>query len=153
MTLPTIVPTKYTGTSADFRLCKAQREGQETMEYVLVNVPTGTVVGTNIGLVPFRAGARFNYNSVVRNSALGGTTTATLGYIYDDNINNTNAPTAFIATPVAVSTAGANIGGANVDAGMGWKATGDGWIVVTTAGTTTGTTGTISGQITITYDQ
>jgi len=153
MTLPTIVSTKYNNDSSAFRLCKAQREGQETMEYFTVSVPTGTVITSTVGLVPFRAGARFNYNSVIRNGALGGTATATLGYIYDDNINNTNNQTAFITTPVAVSTAGATLSGSNVDAGMGWKATGDGWIVVTIQGTTTGTTNPISGQITMTYDQ
>jgi len=152
MTTPAIVSTKYTGTSADYRLCKAQREGQETMEYAVANVPISTANGTIVGLVPFRAGARFNYNSVIRNNAFGTGATASLGYVYDDNVNNVNNQTAF--TPaVSVATAGALVGGANVDAGMGWKATGDGWIVATMAGTVPANAGIFTAQITMTYDQ
>jgi len=151
MTTPALFPAKYTGTSSDYRLCKAQREGQETMEPVTVSVPISTVNGTIIGLVPFRVGARFNYNSVIRNNAFGTGATVQLGYIYDDNVNNTNNQTAFISTAVTVAAIGAVV--PVVDANMAWKATGDGWIVLTTAGTVPANLGAISAQITMTYDQ
>lgn len=151
MTTPAIVPTKYTGTSADYRLCKAQREGQETMEFVTAAVPISTANNTLVGLVPFRVGARFNYNSVIRTNAFGAGATVTLGYVYDDNVNFTNAPTAFITTPVTVAAAGTVV--PVVDAGMGWKAAADGWIVLQLQGTVPANLGAVSAQITMTYDQ
>lgn len=154
MTLPTIVAAKYAGNIAKAALlAKADRSGAERTEPQIISVPSGQVVGTIIGLAPFRQGAMFDYNSTVIADALGAAVTVSLGYIYNDNITYTNNQTAFLAL-TAANTANTKLS-PTVGANVNWKAPlgADGFIVATIGGATTGTTGNLNVQINLIYDQ
>lgn len=160
MTTPNIVNPNYPATSAAFRMAKVDRNGAVRGEAFSVSVPSGTVVGQIVGLVPFQTGAKFNYDSSIFANALGASVTVSLGYVYDDNVTFTNNGAAFLAL-TAANTAGTKLV-PNVEAGTTWKAidslvgTGalaNGWIVAVIGGATTGTTNAIYGQMNLMYDQ
>lgn len=153
MTTPTIVPAKYAGLAVPQLIAKIDRSGAQRFEAEIVSIPTGTTVGTIIGLIPFRAGAMFDYGSVVFTDALGAGVTVSLGYIYTDNVTFTNNLTAF--TALTAATAAATLQVPNVPANVTWRAplNSDGWIVLVIGGATTGTTNNVSTQITLVYDQ
>lgn len=152
MTTPSIVPTKYAATVTDFLKAKIDRSGALRTEYVTVSVPSGTTASTVIGLVPFRKGARFvrGASSVYLENIGDGSFTADIGYVYDDNTTYTNVPKAF----ADADTAGRTGGYATLSAlaGLSWVAAADGWIAVTTGGSTTDATATIQAQVTLAYD-
>ncbi len=111
-------------------------------------------VGTVYGMIPFNKGAQFSY---------GGTTiiptnldTATLltldvGYIYNDNdtSSNINDDNAFVDNSTT-GRAGGVIAFSAV-AGKTFEATADGWLVVTTAGGSVTTAGTMTADAIISY--
>lgn len=153
MTTPTIYPTKFSGTDLDFTKCKVDKSGAVRQTYMTVSVASGTVVTTVIGLYPFRKGFSLNQAGTQLYVANIGDASLTLdiGYVYDDNTTYTNDPDAF-ASAITTGQAGGLI---TFDefAGLSWVAEADGWIAVTTAGSTTDATGAIQGQIAFTYDQ
>lgn len=160
MTTPNIANTRYTNDTSAYRNAKVDRSGAERGEAFTVSVPSGSTVGTIVGLVPFQTGAKFNYGSSIFANALGTSVTVSLGYVYEDNVTFTNAPAGFLAL-TAANTAGTKLV-PNVAAGVAWKAidslvgTGalaNGWIVAVIGGATTGTTADIYGQIDMMYDQ
>lgn len=160
MTIPNIVNPNYPATAAAYRAAKVDRSGALRGEAFNVSIPSGQTVGTIIGLVPFQTGAKFDYGSSIFVNALGASVTASLGYVYDDNVTFTNAPAGFLAA-TAANTANLKLT-PNVEAGTAWKAidsmvgTGalaNGWIVLVIGGATTGTTGTVYGEINLMYDQ
>lgn len=152
MTTPSIAPTRYSKTSQDFNIAKVDREGALRTEYVNVNVPSGTVVNTVVGLVPFRRGARFVCHASGLNvGALGTSVTASVGYVYDDNVTFTNAPAAFVSASTTAA-AGGTISLTGLATSYSFVAAADGWIAVTLAGATTGSSGDINAQITLSYD-
>jgi len=151
MTTPTILPVGRKGDYRDFLQTKRNVDGDPRVQGFTVTVPTGTVVTTVVGLVPFNKGARLNYaGSQVVGGGLGSSVTVDIGYVYADNVTYTNDPDAF-ASAVAAATAGA----INFDepvTGVAWVADADGWITVTTGGATTASTVAITGQIELAYD-
>ncbi len=152
MTLPTIVPSKYTATARDFLLCKADKSGAMRLEPFPSSVPSGTVVTTIVGLVPFRKGARLSLEATsITSDALGTSVTGSVGVIYNDNTNNANIPALF-ASGLTTFAAGGNLTLIKTPTTEQWFATDDGWIAVTLAGATTGTTNPIHGQIVLSYD-
>lgn len=153
MTTPSIVPAEYAGTSTDYLKVKSDRSGADRLYAGAVSVPSGTVTSTVIGLVPFNKGARFHLdNTSVYFANIGdGSFTADLGYIYDDNVTYTNNTTAW----ASASTAGRSGGFVTIDAattGIGFVAAANGWIAVTTGGSTTDATGNITFQFSGAYD-
>lgn len=152
MTLPSVVPTRYAGTSIDFTRAKQLLNGCMQVEQGAVTVPASTASGTIIGLVPFRRGFSMTVDaSRIYTADLDSSTAVTLsvGYVYDDNANNTNAQTAF-ANAITTAQTGGNLTLSPI-AGLTWTATADGWIVVTTGGGSTTTAGDITFQIAGTY--
>lgn len=150
MTIPSILPVGYAGTTADFLKTKVDREGSVRASYGVVSVPTGTVTTTIVGLIPFNANTRL-VDFYVYFAALGAGVTADIGYVYSDNTNNTNKSNAFIAASTT-SAAGGALGGANTVDAATWTATADGWFCVVIGGATTGTTGNISYDVSTVYD-
>lgn len=154
MTTPSIVPTKYSGTSTDFLKAKCDREGALRTEAFSISIPSGTASGTVIGLVPFRKGARFICHASGVNITDVDTSTnvtASIGYVYDDNVTYTNAPAAFVSASTTPQTGG-TIALNGLATSYTFVAAADGWIALTTGGGSTTTTGTIVGQITLAYD-
>lgn len=149
MTLPSIVPVGYADTTNDFLHTKVDHSGAERASYGVVAIPSGTVVTTIVGLVPFNKGARLASTYVI-SDALGTSVTLDLGYVYSDNTNNTNKSNAFLAASTAAAAGGSLIVN-TVDVAT-WTATGDGWIVAVVGGATTGSTGNLSFRIGNVYD-
>lgn len=153
MTTPTVYPTKYTATSADFNRAKIDRSGATRVEYVSVSVPSSTAASTVVGLVPFRKGARFVQGASQLYTAdldTGTSVTLDIGYVYDDNTTYTNDPDAFASAITTAQTGG--LISFDEFAGLSWVAAADGWIAVTTGGGSTTTTGAIQGQVVLAYD-
>jgi hypothetical protein len=153
MTLPTIVPAEYSATATDFLKVKVERSGAARLYGESVSVASGTAATTIIGLIPFNKGFRFHMDneSVYVPNIGAGTTTISLGYVYNDNTNNTNNATAWASAATAIQSGGfvSLTAGAS---GLNWVATADGWIVATINTAATDATGSISIQGIGSYD-
>lgn len=153
MTLPTIVPTGYQGTTNDFLAAtKVDRSGAIRQVTNAVSIPAATATNTFIGLVPFNKGCSVNYGSRVYTADLDTASNATLdiGYIYNLQSSFSNDEDAFVVASSLSLTSGM-IEFTAVE-GMTWVAEGDGWITAQVNGATT-TTGNITYCIGITYDE
>ena len=150
MTLPTIVPLKWTGATTDFLKTKVDRQGVERAQRTTVSVPSGTTTTTLVGLVPFNANFAIT-GFKLWCQALGTGVTASLGVVYNDNINNTNNATLYLSASTAAA-AGGELAFTASDTNVDYVTTADGWIVVTIGGATTGSTNSIHGTIFGYYD-
>jgi hypothetical protein len=151
MTLPSIVPVGFQATSKDFLKTKVSRGGEAFVNRGVVTIPSGTVSGTIVGLIPVNAGATLvtGATDLALGTALGASVTLSLGIIYDDNVANTNianlwanAVTGNTAGPVAITETITN---------LPYVTTGNGWIAITTGGATTGTSGDLYIQALMDY--
>jgi len=131
MTLPTIYPTQYAGTTKDFLKVKCDRSGAARTNAGTVTVPSGTAFTTIVGLTPFNKGARFTIGStsVACGNFGAASTTVDLGYIYSDNTTYTNNVDAW-ASAATAPQAGGFVSVDEVD-GISFVAEADGWIAVT----------------------
>lgn len=152
MTTPSIVPTKWVGTDLDYLHCKVERDGAMREQYTTVSVPSGTTTTTIVGLVPFQKGFRLGYGATQLYIAnIGdGSFTFDVGYVYKTGSTGTDDPDAF-ASALTTGQAGGLIV-LDEFAGLSWVAQDDGWIAITTGGTTTDATGSIQGQVVGCYD-
>jgi hypothetical protein len=151
MTSPSIVPTKYHGDYRDYLQTKVERDGCVRMQYSTVTVPTGTVITTIVGLVPFNKGFRLSYGSKMYVENIGdGSSTIDVGYVYKTGSTGTDDPDAF-GSALTTSAAGGLIT-FDEEEGLSWVAADDGWIAVTIGGSTTDNTGAITGQFLGLYD-
>ena len=150
MALPTIVPVGFAGNRTDFLKAKADRGGSAFVNRASVSVPSGTVVNTIVGLIPFQAGATVSVPALsVVFAALGASVTASIGVVYED-VLNTDVPALFasaITTPAAGGVATITPSAAN----LAFVALGNGWIAVTISGATTSTTNAITAQAVVNY--
>lgn len=154
MTLPSIVPTGFAATSADFAKAKADRSGAVRCYPFTVSIPTTTVSTTIVGLVPVRKGARLVIGSTkIEVDDLDSSTNVTmsLGIVYDDATNNTTNQTLFVVS-ATTPQAGGIFTLVNSYTVASYAATGDGWICATVGGGSTTTLGTVHGQVGISYD-
>jgi hypothetical protein len=153
MTLPTIVDASYEATVRDFLKVKSDRSGSARIYNGVVSVPTGSAATTIVGLIPFNRGARFHLdgNSVHVADIGAGTTTISLGFIYNDNVTFTNNQTAWASASTAIQAGGFVALTAGV-AGLQFVAAADGWVVATINTAATDATGDITFQIVGTYD-
>lgn len=152
MTTPNYFPTQYDGTSRDYLKTKDDRSGAARTYGGTVAVPSTATTGQIIGLTPFNKGARFTIGnaSVVCGNWGGGSTTANLGYVYDDNVTYTNNTDAW----ASLSTAPQSGGFITVDEvdGVSFVAEANGWIVVEIAGANADATSTVTFNFTGSYD-
>lgn len=153
MTLPTIVPAQYDGTTNDFLKVKSDRSGAARIYNGTVTVASGTAATTIIGLVPFNKGfrAHIDASSIYVADIGAGTTTISIGYVYNDNTNNTNNQTAWASAATAIQ-AGGFVALTAGTSGILFDATADGWIVATINTAATDASGDISFQLTGAYD-
>ena len=152
MTTPNIVPIEYNATSTDYLTVKTDRSGAARVYSVQVSVPSGTVSGQIVGLVAFNKGFRIDEKSIgAFAGALGTSVTASLGVIYDDNTNNTNNQTLY-ASALTAAAAGGELAATASAANLSYVTTANGWVVLTTGGATTGSTGNINFQCIGSYD-
>lgn len=153
MTLPTIYPTQYDGTTNDFLKVKSDRSGAARIVSDSVSVTSGTAATTIIGLFPFNKGARvhFDNTSIYVPDIGAGSTTISIGYVYSDNTNNTNNQTAWASAATAIQSGGfvSLTAGAS---GLNFVATADGWVAATINTAATDATGSISFQALCSYD-
>lgn len=150
LTLPTIVNPTYVGTSADFKNTKVDRSGAIRREYFSVSIPTGTVINTYVGLVPFNKNARLAIGTPYIANVGDGSFTFGIGILYYDSTSGTSSDTCF----TSANTAGQAGGLVTID-GNAWidvLTEADGWIVLKTGGSTTDNTGVIKGHASVSYD-
>lgn len=152
MTTPSIVPTQYDGTSRDYLKVKDDRSGGARTYAGTVSVPSGTAATTVVGLVPFNKGARFsiNSNSVACGNFGAGTTTVSLGYVYDDNVTYTNDVDAWASAATAPQSGGF-VTVDEVD-GISFVAEANGWIAITINTADADATSSITWSFTGSYD-
>lgn len=152
MTTPSIIPTIYQGTTKDYLHTKVDRQGVVRCQSTSVSVPTGTTTTTIVGLAPFNAGDRILVDgSAVACGALGTSVTVDLGVVYDDNVTFTNNQTLF-ASGLTAAAAGGVLVITNSVTNIPYVTLGNGWVVATIGGATTGTTNSIFAQIASCYD-
>ena len=152
--LPTIVPTGYSATVADFTArTKVDRSGALRLVTGTVSVPATTATTTLIGLVPFNKGAKFSYGSRLYCGDMDTSTNVTIdvGYTYYDSTLGTSVPNAFVAAYGTVPQSAGIVEMTAVE-GMTWTAAADGWIGVTIGGGATTTTASITFSVAIAYD-
>lgn len=150
LTLPSIVPAKYAGTAADFRVVPVDRAGVARREYFTVSIPTGTATGVYVGLVPFNKGARLSIGSPYIANVGDGSFTFDLGILYYDSTLGTSDDDCF-ASAMTTGQAGGLIV-LDEHAWLDVLTEADGWIVLKTGGSTTDNTGVIKGHSMISYD-
>lgn len=151
MTLPSIVPTGFAGTSKDFLKVKVDRAGTAFVNRGQVSVPSGTVVTTIVGLIPFQAGMTLVTGATdLFVEALGTSVTLSLGVVYDDNVTNTNNQTLWVNAST-VAAAGGVVPIVESATNIPYVTTGNGWIVATINGATTGSTGSVYIQALLDY--
>ena len=153
MTLPSIVPTQYDTTTRGFLKVKIDRSGATHLYTGAVTVPSATVATTIVGLIPFNRGAKFNIgNSDIHVADIGaGTTTVSIGWVYDDNVTFTNNQTGFASASTAIQSGGF-ISMTAGTAGLSFVAAGDGWIVATINTASTDASGAITFSVRGAYD-
>lgn len=151
MTLPTIVPTQFAGTSKDFLKTKFQADGTSFVVQDAVSIPTGTVTTTIVGMVPFNANCRLDVGGTkLFSAALNTSVTLSIGVVYDDNTNNTNNATLY-ASALTAAAAGGELVITPSAANLNYITTANGWFVLTVGGATTGTTGSVTFQMLLDY--
>lgn len=152
MTLPTIVPVEYDGSTNDFLKTKSDKSGAARTYGVSVSVPSGTTTTTIVGLIPFNKGLRIDEKSIgAFSGALGTSVTVSIGVVYNDNTNNTNNATLYASALTAAAAGGELVMVASA-ANLSYVTTADGWLVATIGGATTGSTGAITLQCVGSYD-
>lgn len=152
MTLPTLYPTGYLGTTNDFLHTKVDRSGAIRSMRGSVSIPNGTLTAVVVGLAPFNKGESLNYGSRIYAADIDTASAVTLdiGYVYSDNTTYTNVQDAFVAASTA-GQAGGMIEMTSL-AGMTWSAAADGWICATVRAASTGATGSLTFNLGIAYD-
>lgn len=105
MTTIAIVPTGFNNNDTDFLRAPNNVADSAVRVYSgSVAVPAATAVDAYVGLVPFQRGAKIRMDgSSLHIGAVGGTTTADVGFVYFDA--TTDVPQALVAG-AAVATAG-----------------------------------------------
>lgn len=151
MTLPSIVPAGFLGTNKDFLKVKVDRSGAAFVNRGQVSVPSGTTTTTIVGLIPFMAGMTLVTGATdLFCEALGTSVTVSIGVVYDDNVANTNVQTLFTNASTAAA-AGGVVPITESATNLPYVTTGNGWVVATIGGATTGSTGTIYIQALLDY--
>lgn len=154
MTLPTVYPTNFNGTTNDFTKVKSDRSGAMRSAVFTVSVPVATAAGAVIGLIPVKKGFRINLKgSEIVAASLDSTNTVTtsIGIVYSDTVNNTSVPAQYNSASTT-ARAGGTFTLLTTYAAKSYVATGDGWLAVTTAAASTDTLGAITGEINFVYD-
>ena len=131
MTTPSIVPSKYLGTDADYYQAPGLNSGALKLVTGSVTIPSGTAATTVVGLIPFRKGASFDLdnNSIYCADFGAGTTTVDIGYVYDDNSTYTNDDDAWASADTAPQSGG--FVAIDLLPGMTFVSEADGWLAVT----------------------
>lgn len=152
LTLPSIVPSGYAGTSADFQKTKCDKSGAVRLVTGSVTVPASTASGTIIGLFPFNKGAKVSYGSRVYVADLDTGTDVTLdvGYQYYNSDTGTSQNAGFVSASTAPQ-AGGMIEMTAVTS-MTFTAAGDGWVIAKIGGGATTTEGAITFNCSVAYD-
>ncbi len=151
---PTVFPAGFLGNIFDFNHVKTDRSGALRIYSGQVAVPTGTVVGTKIGIIPVLKGAKVLTNgSSLWFDALGTSVTASVGITYNPSSSQTEAPAQYVAAGNTTPAAGGNVLLNGVESGQYYVVLDSGWLTVTTAGaTTTGSSVNINYNVAIAYD-
>ena len=151
---PNIVPAGFAGNVFDFNKAKIDRSGALRIYTGQVAVPTGTVAGSKIGIIPVLKGAKVLVNgSSLWFDALGTSVTASVGITYNPSSTQTEASAQYVAAGNTTPAAGGNVLLNGVESGLYYVVLDSGWLTVTLAGaTTTGSNVNVNYNVAIAYD-
>lgn len=153
-TFPNIVPTGFAGDYTDFLKTKTDRSGAVRRVQGSVSIPSSTAADSIIGLFPFEAGMSFaglsGYN--IHCADLDSSTNVTLdvGIQYQNTTEGTT-DLDLVTSASTVPQTGGFVAPDEID-WMSLITTGKGWVVVQVNAQTT-TTGSVTFNIPIAYDQ
>lgn len=106
MTTPSIVPTVYSATDKDYLQAPGTRGGCVMNVKGSVSVPSATAATTVIGLIPFQKGAGFHAPNFHCGNFGAGTSTVSIGIVYDNDTDNTNDVDLFASASTAPQSGG-----------------------------------------------
>jgi hypothetical protein len=152
MALPTIFPTGYAGTVADFLHTKADRSGAQRCVSVTVAIPAGTLSTATIGLFPFTVGAKIASLKVYTSSV--DTTAAVslqVGVLYNTNTNNNG--TIYFSSTTSPQVGGFIPATSENSTGLGYLTLDSGWVTAQYTGAATNVAGSLKCIASIVYDQ
>lgn len=156
MALPTIVPTGFQGDYTDFFNTKVARDGNVSRSQGSVTIPASSTTGTLVGLFPFNSGFSFSglggFNLHVADLDTASSVTLNWGIAYQDTATAGADDPDMITTLSTAPQAGGFVAPDEID-WMTYVSTGNGWVVVQTAGATTTTAGAATFNIPFCYDQ
>lgn len=153
-TFPSIVPTGFAGNYTDFNKAKVDRSGAVRRVSGSVSVPASTATDTVIGLFPFVSGMSLaglsGYN--LYTADLDSSTNVTLdwGVQYQNSTEGTTNLT--LVTSASTAPQASGFVAPDEITWMDYVTTGNGWVVVQVNAATT-TTGSITFNVPIAYDQ
>ena len=153
LTLPTVVPSQYLGTVADFLQVPQDRAGQLRLVQDAVTIPATTAQNAYVGLIPVQKGARFSIHSTgVHVADLDTSTNVTmeLGFLYYDSDDGTTDANAFASASTSPQ-AGGFIAVDEIE-GLSFVALGRGWLAVKVTGGATITEGAVTFAVGVSYD-
>ena len=171
---PKIVPTGYNGDYTDFIVrVKSDKSGAARYITGMVNVTSGTTLGTVVGLAPFSKGAKLitGASQILTPQLDSGTTcTWSFGYYYSDSssagANAASNTSAYASSDSHIQlaaggliTLGATTVGTSLAATPGttpqtFDLTGDGWFALVLNGTLTNqASAAVSYGLVVSYDQ
>jgi len=151
MALPSIVPTGYLGTVADFLHVKADHSGAVRCNSVTISIPAGTLSTATIGLVPFNVGAKISSSEIyVDQTDTGSSVSIEVGVLY--NSNTLNNATIFYSATTTPQAGGFLPTTAKNNAGVGYITLDSGWYVVQFTGAATNKLGNVKAVLNVAYD-
>lgn len=151
MTLPSIVPTGYAGTVADFLHVKADRSGAVRCNSVTISIPAGTLSTATIGLIPFNVGAKLSSSEIyVDQTDTSSSVSLEIGVLY--NTNTANNATIYYSATTLPQAGGFMTTTSKNNAGVGYITLDSGWYVAQFTGAATNKLGNLKAVLNVVYD-
>jgi len=155
MALPTIVPTGFQGDYTDFFQTKVDRDGCVRRAQGSVSIPAATAAATIVGMFPFNAGMSFaglgGFNVHCADLDTATSVTLNVGVAYQSVSEGTDDLD--LITSLSTAPQAGGFVAPDETTWMDYVTTGNGWVVVSPAGATTTTTGSVTFNIPFAYDQ
>lgn len=151
MTTPTIL----SDVGAQLKGARVDRSGAVRSQRAVAVIPASTAATTIIGMVRFEKGFTLEQFALASDDLDTGTTvTLNVGYVYDDNTNNTNAPAGLLSASTIAQAGGSYVWpvAAGLLVGPSFTATADGWLTVQVQAGPTTTAGNLTMNTLFSYD-
>lgn len=154
MVMPTIVPTGFSGDYTDFLKTKVDHAGAVRRSSGSVTIPAASTAGAVAGLFPFNAGMSFaglgGYNVYTADLDTASNATISIGVAYQDTVAGTDN-LSLVSTAASAQSAGYLP--PTTTSWQDYVTTGNGWVVAYLAAGPTTTSGAVTFNVPVAYDQ